>query len=284
VSAADPDEQRAEMLERWERAAPGWGSRADRVREFGMPVSEWMIDQLELQPGQRVLELAAGPGDTGFLASELIAPGGTLISSDAAEAMLDVARARAERLGIKNVEFSRLELEWIDLPTASVDRVLCRWGYMLILDPEAALRETRRVLRPGGRLALAVWDASEHNPWATIPGKALVELGYAEPPDADAPGMFALSRPGRLSELLHAAGFGELTLGAVDVGRTYAGLDEYLQDTLGLSRAFADVLERLSDDERAALERKVASLVEPFTGSDGSIRLPGQSLVAAADA
>jgi hypothetical protein len=72
VSAGDPDLQRAEMLERWELAAAGWGKRAVRTRAWGMPVSIWMIEHAELQPGLRVLELAAGPGDTGFLAAELI--------------------------------------------------------------------------------------------------------------------------------------------------------------------------------------------------------------------
>ena len=64
-----------------------------------MPVSTWMIEQLSLQPGQEVPELAAGPGDTGFLAAELIAPGGRLITSDATEGMLDVARERAKSFG-----------------------------------------------------------------------------------------------------------------------------------------------------------------------------------------
>ena len=85
----------------------------------------------QLGPGQRVLELAAGPGDTGFMAARLIEPGGTLICSDAVAGMLDVARERAEEQGIDNVEFKQLQLEWIDLPTASVDVVLCRWGVML---------------------------------------------------------------------------------------------------------------------------------------------------------
>src|ERR1700761_8623925 len=132
-----------------------------------MPVSVAMIDALALQPGERVLELAAGPGDTGLMAAELTRPG-TLISSDGAEAMLDVARARARALGIDNVEFRQLELEWIDLPTASIDAVLCRWGIMLIVDPEAAAQEIRRGLRAGGRAAFSVWDAPERNPWATI--------------------------------------------------------------------------------------------------------------------
>src|SRR6185312_10607197 len=146
---SDPDTLRAEILGRWERAATGWGAHAERMREFGMPVSAWMIEHAGLQPGQRVLELAAGPGDTGFLAAELIQPGGVLLSTDATENMLEVARGRAAQLGISNVEFKRIELEWIDLETASVDAALCKWGLMFTVDPEAALREVRRVLRPG---------------------------------------------------------------------------------------------------------------------------------------
>src|SRR6185312_85561 len=185
---SDPDTLRAEILGRWERAATGWGAHAERMREFGMPVSAWMIDHAGLQPGQRVLELAAGPGDTGFLAAELIRPGGgMLLSTDAAETMLEVARGRASELAIANVEFKRIELEWIDLETASVDAVLCKWGLMFAVDPEAALREARRVLRPGGRIALAAWDEPPLNDWATIPTRALVELGHATPPDPDAP-------------------------------------------------------------------------------------------------
>jgi SAM-dependent methyltransferase len=281
---SDAEEQRAEMLARWERGAPGWGQRADQVRAFSMPVSEWLIDALALQPGELVLELAAGPGDTGFMAAELIRPGGTLVSSDGAEAMLEVARARARELGIDNVEFKRLELEWIDLETASVDAVLCRWGIMLIVDPAAALQEIRRVLKPGGRAALAVWDRPELNPWATIPGRALIELGHAEPPDPKAPGMFALASPGRLAELLGDAGFQDVVIDDVDVTRARPDLTSYIEETLDLSRPFADVYEGLDEDGRAAVRDAVAEAARRFGADDGSLRIPGRALVASASA
>ncbi len=249
-----------------------------------MPVSQWMIEQLELQPGQTVLELAAGPGDTGFLAAELIRPGGTLISSDGTVAMLGVARERARAFGIDNVEFRRLEIEWIDLETASVDAILCRWGFMFAFDRGAAFSEARRVLRPLGRMTLAAWDEPQRNPWATIPGRALVELGFIEPPDPEAPGMFVLGRPGLLQELLEGAGFIEPTIDAIEINREYPSLDAYMSDTLELSSQFAEAYGALSDGDQAAVRERIESLAEPFTGDEGTIRLPGRTLVAVAGA
>jgi SAM-dependent methyltransferase len=231
-----------------------------------------------------VLELAAGPGDTGFLAAELIRPGGRLICSDGTEAMLEVARARATRAGIDNVDFVQLQLEWIDLPTAGVDAVLCRWGIMLIVDPAAAAHEIRRVLRSGGRAALAVWDTAESNPWATIPGRALVKLGYAPPPDPDAPGMFSLAAPGQLQALLESAGFLDLLIDSIDLDRPFASVEEYVAETLDLSGVFRDLVGGLSPAQREAMVAEIASLTEPFTQADGTLLLPGSSLVASAGA
>jgi SAM-dependent methyltransferase len=284
MTASDPDLTRAEIIERWERAAAGWGKHADRMREFGMPVSAWMVEHAHLQPGQRVLELAAGPGDTGFLAAELIQPGGTLISTDAVEPMLEVARARATRMGIDNVEFKRMDLEWIDLDTASVDVVLCKWGLMFSTDPEASLREARRVLRPGGRVALAAWDEPTFNAWATIPLAALVELGHAEPQDPNAPGMFVLAAPGRLQELLEAAGFVDVLVESVETPRAFASVGDYVSETHDISSFFRELFDPLGQPDRDAVVRDVADLAEPYTDADGSIRFVGRSLVAAADA
>ena len=284
AESADPDELRSEILERWEQAATGWGKHAERMREFGMPVSNWMIEHAGLQPGHRVLELAAGPGDTGFLAAELIRPGGTLLSTDGTENMLEVARGRAKELGIENVEFKRIELDWIDLDTASVDAVLCKWGYMFSIDPEAALREARRVLRPGGRIALAAWDEPSANAWATIPTAALIERGLTTPPDPDAPGMFILSAPGRLQELLQAAGFVDVIVDSVRTPRSFAGVEQYVAETREVSSFFGGLFDPLSPGEREAVVQDIADLAQPYTDADGSLRFTGRSLVAAADA
>jgi SAM-dependent methyltransferase len=281
VSHSDPEELRAATREAWETAAGGWGKRADRVRDWGMPVSVAMVEALDLQRGEQVLELAAGPGDTGFMAAELVKPG-TLVSSDGAEAMIEVARGRAAESGIDNVEFRQLELEWIDLPTASVDAVIVRWGIMLAVDPEAAAREIRRVLRPGGRAAFAVWDLRECNPWATIPSAAMIELGHTEDPDPDAPGPFALAAEGRLADLLEQTGFTDVEVWPVEVMRHYGTVQEVVDESADVSPAFSTRFRELTADQQAEVAAHIATGALPYTADDGSVTLPGRSLVARA--
>jgi SAM-dependent methyltransferase len=280
----DPDEQRAASRDAWERAAGGWGKRAERIRDWGMPVSAAMVQGLALQPGMTVLELAAGPGDTGFMAAERVRPGGALISTDGAEAMLDVARARAAELGVDNVEFKQLELEWIDMETASVDAVIVRWGIMLIVDPAAAAQEIRRILRPGGRAAFAVWDAPERNPWAVIPTRAMVALGHAQPPDPAAPGMFALAADGVLTGLLEGAGFGDVVIAPVAVERRYDALEGYIDETVDMSPVFGSTFAQLDADAQAQVIAAITAEAQPYVADDGSVVLPGSSLVASAAA
>jgi SAM-dependent methyltransferase len=198
--------------------------------------------------------------------------------------MLDVARERAQELGIENVEFKQLQLEWIDQPTASVDAILVKWAVMLLLDPSAALRECRRVLRPGGRLVLAVWDAAELNPWATIPQRALVELGHSEPPSPGTPGMFALADRGQLRELLDDAGFFDIEIEPVPMPRSYPSVISWVGETMDLSRSFRSVWAELSDDQRRALRARIEELAASYVDGRGELVVPAVSLGALASA
>src|SRR3954453_23180061 len=168
-----------ESRDRWVRAAEGWEKQADRFGTASLPVSAWMVEAIEPQPGHTILDLAAGLGDTGYLAAELIQPGGTLITSDFAPEMLAAAQRRGA--SVPNVRYRQMDLSVpLDQPAASLDGVLCRWGYMLLDDPEHALRETRRVLKHEGRLALAAWTGPDENLWSAAPTRVLLERGIVE--------------------------------------------------------------------------------------------------------
>ncbi len=283
----DANAHREASLQGWEAAAAGWRRSQEAIRRLGAPVSEWLIEAIAPRPGQRIMELAAGTGETGLLVARRVGPAGGVIVSDQAEAMLDGARVRAVELSVENVEFKVISAEWIDMPLASVDGVLCRWGYMLLADPAAALAETRRVLRAGGRLALAVWDSVAHNPWALQPALELIERGLIPAPGASPdwqPGPFALGDPERVRELIAGAGFAEIDVQALDLRQRYDSFDAFWETTLDLSNSFHDAVLSQPEAEIAEIRAGVARRLQPFTAADGTLSIPARTLVASASA
>ena len=150
---SQPD-QPGESAQIAEFVASAWERHRELLFEGQRAVSEWLVDRVDPQPGQTILELAAGPGETGFLAAERVGADGRLISTDLSAGMIDAARRGAEARGLGNVELRVMDAQQIELPDESVDGVISRFGVMLMPDPGAAVREARRVLRDGGRLAL----------------------------------------------------------------------------------------------------------------------------------
>jgi SAM-dependent methyltransferase len=280
----DAEAYRADARERWEAAAAGWARDREAMQRDAMEVSRWLLEAAELQPGHTVLELAAGPADTGLMAAELVAPGGKAIITDNADAMIEVAQARAKEVGATNVEIRPMEAEWIDLPAASIDAVICRWGYMLLADPEAALRETRRVLRPGGRVALAAWAGPEDNPWIALMGRTMVERGLVEPEAPDTPGPLAFADPAFIEELLDAAGFEDVEIEPLDFAFHAPSLDEWWEHAIRTSGRFSRVVAGLSPADHYALRDAVDAAYEPYVRDDGSLEIPARALMAAASA
>jgi SAM-dependent methyltransferase len=268
---------------RWAEAAGPWEAHGAQLRKETMPVSAWMVDAIGPQPGDRLLELAAGPGDTGFLAAELIKPGGELISSDLVPEMLMVAQRRAEQLKLDNVRFKQIDAETsIDIEAASIDGVLCRWGYMLMTDPETALRETRRVLKPGGRLALAAWAAAQENPWTSLIGRALVTHGLAQPPTG--PGQFAWAEQQVIADHLEAVGFVEFELGQVSFTHRYASFDDWWRTQAEMSSRMRELLPRTDPAEIEQIRVELVAETEPYTAGDGSLTFPARTWTAVATA
>ena len=265
----------------WEAMAPGWDERHAYFEKSARPVTEKMLELLDPSPGDAMLDLAAGTGVVGFSAAALVGPTGRVVVSDFASAMVDVASRRAEELGLDNVECRVLDAERLDLPDENVDAVLCRWGYMLMADPAAALRETRRVLRADGRVACAVFAGPEQNPWAALPSRLLQQRGRIPPPEAGAPGILALADRDRLRRLFTEAGFAEPAIEEVAFGFRFAGADDYWAYLNNAAGAIAMVLSRLGEDERAQIRGDIGERLAAFGGS-GRIELPATSLVVSA--
>ena len=273
---ADQDYREA-SLRIWDQMAAGWEGHRGTVWEASRGVGEWLVTALDPRPGETVLELAAGVGDTGFAAAAQLGPDGRLITTDFSEQMVDAARRRAGELGVSNAEFRTLDAERMELDDGSVDGVLCRWGYMLMADPAAALAETRRVLSDGGRVALSVWGDPEQNPWASVPARALLEQTGAEPPDPFAPGIFAMAKEERTRELLGSAGLEPQRVETVGMEWRFESLAEYWHYVIDLKGALAMLVRALPESEQEVLSDEVMRRLEPYADGDG-YRLPGMCL------
>jgi SAM-dependent methyltransferase len=264
--------------------AAGWKATRANFQRSMEPVSQWLVEAIHPQPGHSVLELAAGLGDTGLLAAQLVAPGGSVLLTDGSDKMVEVAREHAEEVGATNVELRTMQAEWIDLPTASVDAVICRFGYMLLVDPEAALRETRRVLKSGGRVALAVWDDLERNPWMKVLREALVERRLAPTTVPEGPGPFALGSQDAVADLLATAGFEDVEVQALDLVVGANSLEAWWDHIMKSSITTAEIVRGLAPAEHYQLRDLVDAGYSPYVRDDGSVEVPARALVAAAAA
>jgi len=265
----------------WEAMAPGWERWRAQLAEALAPVREWLVSELAPQLGETLLELGAGAGDTGFQAAAIVGERGRLISTDFSPMMVEVARRRGAQLGLRNVDYRVIDAEHIAVDADSVDGALCQSGYMLMADPAGALAETRRVLRPGGRLALSVWGAPERNPWASIGGRILVKRGHLPPPEPGAPGIFSMASEERMPTLLDGAGFADVRTEEVPVQFAYRDLDDYERWVMEVAGPFAMVVRGLPEDERRALREQLAEAFVPFE-ADGGYKVPGVALCAVA--
>jgi SAM-dependent methyltransferase len=274
-----PDEVRQRLHGMWAAVAGGWGEHADYADARGAAVTERMLDLASLRPGDRVLELACGPGGLGITAAERVGPDGEVVLSDVVPEMTAIAERRAAAAGARNVSTLVLDVEQIDQPDDSYDVVLCREGLMFALDPAQAAREVARVLRPGGRVALAVWGPRERNPWLGVVFDAVGDQLGAPLPPPGIPGPFALGDGELVERLLSDAGFGGVTVSEEDVPLSAGSFDEWWTRTSALAGPLAKILDSLPAEAVDGIRGRLKDATHPYETPSG-LRFPGVALLA----
>ena len=263
--------QSAEAVEAWRRAA------ARRAETYGA-ATELMLDLAEIGPGCRVLDVAAGAGDQTLLAARRVGPSGYVLAVDISAAMLAVAADAASEAGLTNVETCVLDARSLDLESDSFDAAISRFGIMLIPDPVKALAEAMRVLKPGGKLSVAVFSTPEKNPYLAIPQAiARRHAGLPEPAPGD-PGQFALGAPGAVENAYAKAGFRVVRVLSVSTTRRFASTEEAIQTMKDTSVRLRQLMDGLSDAERDRVWSDVEQELNQFQGSTG-LELAGEVLV-----
>ena len=252
--------------------APAWERHRTYIFESTRNVSEWLLEQVDPQPGQTILEITAGPGETGFLAAERVGADGRLISTDISAGMVDAARRGAEARGLGNVEFRVMDAQDIELPDGSVDAVLSRFGVMLTPEPARTVREAKRVLRDGGRFAYAVWGPPDRNPWLTVLVGAVLQTGHAPPGDPFEPGgPFSLADPDANETLLDGAGFARRQVEKIAGEMRFESFNRFWEIQSTVSGPLAVLIGSLPADDVAAVKAALEPLVAPFRSGDGLV-------------
>ena len=268
-----------EALRQWSAVAPAWDKYRDRLFADARSVSDWLVEQVDPQPGQTVLELTAGPGETGFLAAARLGSTGRLISSDFAPAMVAAARRAASERGLDNVECRVMDAQQIDLPDGSVDGVLSQFGLMFAPEQERAIAEIRRVLRQGGRCAYATWGPPDRNPWIFQVVLALLQNGVAPPGDAFAPGgIFSLSAPERNRALAIAGGFPDVAVEELTGVMRFDGPDDYWTRLTAVAGPVAELVGSLDTAQIQAVRATIDPSLAPYE-RDGALELPWTAMV-----
>jgi ubiquinone/menaquinone biosynthesis C-methylase UbiE len=262
----------------WANVASAWELNADAVDERATTITGRMLDAVGLRVGERVLELASGPGGVGLAAAERVGDGGEVVISDVVPAMVEIAHKRAAARGLTNVRTEILDLEGIDRPNGTFEVVLCREGMMFAVDPAHAACEMHRVLVPGGRVAVAVWASRQDNPWLGLLLDAITEATGIVVPPPGVPGPFALSHDQELQQLFIGAGFSDITLEHVATPLRAPSFDAWWTRNLTIAGPVVGVLNGLDDTTRARVRAAVYGAVSVYE-TDGALELPGSAVV-----
>jgi SAM-dependent methyltransferase len=280
-SSFDAAKYKDAQREQWNRDGAAWRRWTPRLERWYGAATREMLDAARIEPGQRVLDVAAGAGEPAVSAAERVGPRGYVLATDISEGIIELALQVARERGLEQVETRRMDGEKLELPDASFDAVLCRLGLMYMPHPVTALREWRRVLKPGGRVAVAVFSTPDRNPWGALPASIIRARAQVPPPAAGQPGPFSLGGAGVLERMFREAGFDEPELRTVPVPHRAASSADYVGVAREAFGGFNAMMAHVSAGERESAWDEVERAMRSFE-SPGGFEVPGECLVVAA--
>ena len=272
-----------DMLHVWQESAKYWTQYSDTIHKMFAPLTRALIERAGIHEGQSVLDIAGGAGEPSLTIAETVGPKGSVTCTDGVAEMVEAARAEAQRRGLTNVQFRRCAADSLPFGDNSFDVVVSRLGIMFFPDPVAAVREMLRVLKPGGKLAFAVWGKSEVNPFCYLVTQVIEQHVKSPAADPDALNAFRFAEPGKLAGVLTDAGAinVEESIVTFDIeapisARQFWTIRSQTSDTL------REKLAQLSSDEQAQVAVEIEQAVQEFFPAN-QMKFPAELIIATAN-
>lgn len=272
----DPMAYKQAQRKDWSAAAAGWREWWQKLEEGLGPAAERLVELAELRPGERVLDIATGIGEPAVTAARRVGPEGHVVATDIAPGMLEIGREPAAALGLANIEFREADAEELDVPAEAFDAVLSRFGLMFFPDLRGALARIRAALRPGGRLAAAVWGPPERTPLVAIPLQTVARELELPAPAPGTPGPLALADADALADKVRGAGFDGVRVERETLSVPFDSADEFVRFMKTVSAPVNNLLAQHPAERREEVWQAIGVAIAERADDDGSLRLTNE--------
>jgi SAM-dependent methyltransferase len=280
MSALDSVEFREGQREQWDKAATGWRKWSELIDTATSRVSERMVELAGIEPGSRVLDVAAGYGEPSLSAARVAGPDGKVVATDISAEMLAYGRERAREAGLDNIEFVESDAAGLDFPEHSFDAALSRFGIIFEPDAEDAASRVRGFLEPGARMAIASWGTPEQVPFLAIPMQTAIQRLDAEPPPPGTPGPLSRPTPEALGGLLEGGGFSDIEVEDAEVTMEWESAEEFTTFVKEIAPPIRAIIDPHPQEVQDETWDAITEAVRAKAAEDGTISLTSLVLMA----
>lgn len=272
-------EREQEVIKRWTGSAPFWEKHREVIREMFAPVTQALAEDAQIEPGQVVLDVGTGPGEPALSLAALVCAEGKIIGIDPVAEMVAAARRATQRVGIGNVQFEVASGENLPFADDTFDAAVSRFGIMFVPSPMNAVGEMLRVLKPGRKLALAVWHQADSNPFHYALSRVMDRYIESPPLAPDALDAFRFAQPGKLLTILEQAGVSgaseRLLRFAINAAMP---VEEFWKLRIEMSEKLREKLSKLSEEQIVEVKRESLASLGEFTTKHG-VSFPAEVLM-----
>jgi ubiquinone/menaquinone biosynthesis C-methylase UbiE len=272
-------QEKNEVISQWSESAPYWEKHREIIRGMFAPITQALMEDAKITAGQLVLDVATGPGEPALTIAGLVGPEGKVLGVDPVPQMVEAARRESNRRGLQNASFEVAFAEKLSFPANTFDAVVSRFGVMFFPSPVDSVREMLRVLKPGGKISMAVWHFAERNPFHYSLSQVVERYVDSPPPAPDSPDAFRFAAPGKLLAILSDAGAVATSERLLQFAiQAPIAAEDYWAIRSEMSEKLRSKLALLSKDQLAQLKREVLEALAAYY-ADGVMSFPGEVLI-----